>query len=405
MKKFGVGVACAVACVAVFCVTAFAGEWGSQDGKWYYKGDDGKYYTQGKKNIDGKTYAFDYDGWMITGFTDDSLNPISGNDCNAAFTSTFYFGTDGVMHTGWLKVDDRSGAGSEYDDYSEMWFYFDGNGKKVANESGGDFRITNVDGERYAFDQNGVMVQGWGTSSTDKTVYVENGKMATGWRQLVPPDWMDTDDSEDGTKRWFYFKPDGVAVKDCCKRIGSANYLFDANGILKTGLYRVKAGTTIVGASYSSDFKSAGTSSESDWNNIISHTKWPSAEIYYFTVNGMQKGTKSISYSGDKHTFNFGSNGKGIDGVKSGKLYVKGALITSGEEKYAAAYDREGGKHLVSKSGTCTGNGKVVSDSGYLWAVDQGGNIGLFDESEKTEAQAWAKEDNGDDYGTVVYVN
>lgn len=400
MKRLALLVA-AVAMIVAMSVTAFAGEWGSKDGKWYYKIENGKYYTGCKKTIDGKTYAFDQDGWMITGFTDESLNPINGTDYNAAFASTFYFDPDGAMHKGWLKVD-KTGAPSNYDSYKELWFYYDkDNGKKYACTNGENYVAKTIDGTKYGFDENGVMLEGWGTSTDDKSAYTVDGKALTGWQQLVPSENMSETDHAAGTKRWFYFDAKGVAVKDGCKKVGDNYYLFNEYGVLVTGLKSTSAGS-VTSTTYS-DWSSVGSSSEDDWLSLIDHNSYSGSNVYYFTLYGRQKGSQTIDFGGVNHTLYFNENGKAYNGIKGNKLYVNGGLVKATDSKYVGAYDAKGNQHLVDSNGTVIGKGRVCEDLGGYWAVNKAGSIGYFTK-DKSEATAWAKGTDGN-YGSPAFIN
>ena len=53
--------------------------------EWFYFGNSGKLVKDGWKKIDGKSYLFDSEGVMQTGWTDDGI---------------YYLGSDGAMKTG-----------------------------------------------------------------------------------------------------------------------------------------------------------------------------------------------------------------------------------------------------------------------------------------------------------------
>lgn len=71
--------------------------------------------------------------------------------------SVYYFGTDGVMATGWKKINnyyyyfgtDGKGYVKKWRKIGGKWYYFDSNGRMAT----GYFKI---DDKLYHFDNNGV---------------------------------------------------------------------------------------------------------------------------------------------------------------------------------------------------------------------------------------------------------
>ena len=113
----------------------------------------------------------------------------------------YYTGTDGVMRTGWQKLeppdeddDDRNkvtpGIDSVTDDDGKYWFYFSSSGKKfVPDSSDGDYTARKIDGTYYCFDEVGAMQTGWKkvrSTSSDDTIedymyFGADGKARIGW--------------------------------------------------------------------------------------------------------------------------------------------------------------------------------------------------------------------------------
>ncbi len=71
LKKYILGVLFASLLAAALSITAYAGTWckghGADEGRWWYKFDDGTYACDCRLTIDGVEYAFDREGWMIDG--------------------------------------------------------------------------------------------------------------------------------------------------------------------------------------------------------------------------------------------------------------------------------------------------------------------------------------------------
>ena len=78
------------------------GRWVRSGSRWWFKGSDGSYPSNGWEKIDKVWYHFDSSGWMQTGWVKDN-------------GSWYYLGDSGAMKTGWLK-DNSS------------WYYLDGSG-------------------------------------------------------------------------------------------------------------------------------------------------------------------------------------------------------------------------------------------------------------------------------------
>lgn len=81
---------------------AFAAQWKQEaDGRYWYQYDDGT-YAKGMRQIDGKTYIFDENGYMKTGW--DYYN-----------WCYYYMDASGAVQTGWVAVDGQ-------------WYYMNGEG-------------------------------------------------------------------------------------------------------------------------------------------------------------------------------------------------------------------------------------------------------------------------------------
>ena len=114
MKKIIVGMAAAGILTAMCAVSAFAGEWKSAGGKYWYQKDDGTFYAGGIYNIDGTNYCFDGSGYMVTGwqqptkfgawyFFEDAGNQAMG--WKNAGGKWYYLdpAANGAMKTGWFE--------------------------------------------------------------------------------------------------------------------------------------------------------------------------------------------------------------------------------------------------------------------------------------------------------------
>ena len=407
------------------------------DHYWYRFGSNGKAYKAGDKGlsiktINGKKYGFDSDSRMVYGFvTEDGQK---NQDENPFVDAMYYFGDsdDGAMHTDWLQYMDGSDltsdvSGKEYADMDEMWFYFKpSNGKMVKTEAGDTLQTQTVRGNKYGFDENGVMVYEWTDTASDSAA-TESGikyfsdltdghlKKKT-WIYAVPTqemdDVMDNTDNSDDTSRWFYADAQGETLKSQIKKINGKKYLFNEVGEMESGLQWV---TLEAGSSTKVVTISDKETDESD--EIEKYSTSENESLYFFSEDGDTDGSmktgKNIKIELDDDTFTFGfkSNGQAYDyrndGLEDKKIYINGILQkASTDDKYKLVNTSDADDelkmkdaYLVGTSGTIVGTKKYVKDGDdNWWSVDANGyirNHGSDDES-KDKARCQAKNTNED---------
>ena len=424
------------------------------DHYWYYFQANGRAVKQTgssvkKKTINGKTYGFDEDGRMLYGFV--TLDGEKLTDENPFEDATYYFGDsdDGAMHQGWLQYMDGSDSEDWYEDLTEMWFYFNpSNGKKVVNNDS-----KTINGNKYAFDHNGVMVSGWDdvtTTSTPEKYFngdTEGWLTRGGWIWAVPAEDINKKDYDDDTNRWFYAGSNGKVVTGDLKSINGKKYIFDEKGIMRSGLVVIgeddnilalideeeTEGADLMKGSYEVDTAIAG-----DEGALLSGEGY----LYYFgdeETDGSMKTGKNISVelSDDEYTFGFNKNGKAYNGEENNKIYLNGVLVeASSDYRYQAissdfakvedstpdaitdidalTVDEETGidytNYVVGTSGTIVKPGKYVKDTddGYYAVADETGAVAYFEDDEfaRDKAKDWAefgaigevqKDEDGDD--------
>lgn len=338
--------------------------------EWFYFGSSGKVVEDGWKKIDGKSYLFDDDGIMQTGWSEDGL---------------YYLGTDGAMKTGWKYLEPSEDE--DIEDWQEesldgkYWYYFASNGKKYCPETANSsepYRVSRIDGKYYCFDENGRMQTGWvylkgdpdeaPTDSIDNWKYfaeaeiqnVTYGAVVQGWLSLEAPERLI--DSIDDSVVWYYFEKDGTpktgpefgeASTNDFVRINSKSYLFDPKGNPVSGLHRIEIGTTGEYTTYYFD--------ESSKVCIKGKEKIEEAD-----------GTVSTFY------FNEGSYaGRGVTGVKDGYLYYMGKRQEADSDaKYEAiTIEVDGTKktYVVNSSGRISKNKTVKDDDGVKYTLNSSG--------------------------------
>ena len=232
----------------------------------YYFGNNGKAYRARngivRKTIDGKKYLFNEGGQMLSGWINEEGETYNEYDSDTdPFVGFCYFAgdeTDGVLREGWTAYED----GSVEDRYylrNTLWFYFrPSDNKKVQSNNETEFNTKVINGNKYAFDDNGVMVEGWDSDTLDventdnalrtKKYFMEEGsdvgRMAKReWVFAVPSMKQNLDDHDQEIERWFYSTSGGDVVKGVMKKINNNFYIFNSEGIMKTGLCIVEKGT------------------------------------------------------------------------------------------------------------------------------------------------------------------
>lgn len=236
----------AVAALALPPVQALAenvaqqsGSWVKSQGRWWYKYEDGSYPHASEDGvafvttIGSSKYAFDSDGWMLTGW-----QLVDG--------TWYYFDGSGAMKTGWINLSgtwfylDETGAmATGWVNLSDIWFYFDSSG---AMRTGWQ----KIGGNWYYLDSSGAMKTGWlKLGSTWYYLEPGSGRMLTGPQEVAGNLYMFGSSGAMKTGwvqyegDWYYFDGSGAAVSGW-KKIAGSWYLFDPSSYaMATGWYWV----------------------------------------------------------------------------------------------------------------------------------------------------------------------
>ena len=369
----------------------------------YYFGSTGKAYRKSYgKTINGKKYGFDDDGKMLFGYVEDNSYNIINDDEDPILNATYYFGTneDGARHSGWLQYTDA--LTDKDDDY--YWFYFNtSNGKKVTGTT------KNINGKKYQFDNDGIMDYKWSTASFgDATGTAWYGKLEDGalaknqWIWNKPYDAEDgakldstISDNEDETNRWFRTDASGALVKDKTKKVNGKWYVFDEDGVMRTGLVVLD---NAEGAVSGAHFVEAYDMDEVTKKSILAAD--PGKALHYFSEDeendgSMKTGTMKIELADDEYTFCFTKNtGAAKNGYDSSskKIYNSGILEKAGDDKYKVVTDNTTHNvYLVGSTGSVVksvNKYKDANDKYYVYIkTDDGWKIGsTFIEDDAKEA-------------------
>lgn len=344
---------------------------------WYYFGSTGKAIKASSESggykrttIDGKKYAFNEYGQMLTGWIDPNGNILDEDNEDDPFNAAiFYAGgdNDGALRSGWLTYYDGSSTSlreGAFDDRSVLYFYFnptnnvkigmDRNGTPTDDGGVTDYKTKKVNGRTYAFDSgSGVMLAEWDAFKNDDKATPSNNTeyyfsaeddghlVKKGWIYAVPAEDINADDYNDDELRYMYFNNSGNIIKDQIKKISGKYYGFDDTGVMKTGLvmyskngkYVTKFnGDNTQGEEISKKgiFRTASNEEKSFTKNgqtgFVTYNG-TDAKIHYFGSDGARRtGINTIEFADDNYSFGADNNGH-YDGLKKKKYYSNGILL------------------------------------------------------------------------------
>ena len=341
----------------------------SADEEWYYFKSNGKRAENEKITYKGKSYYFDTDGKMLTGWVNTGDGTSAVNEANGYESGhTFYCDETGARVEGARVKDTKPGITDDDADEDEFWYYL-----KKATGKPATGKQSNINGQIYLFNGVGQMQSGWVAASTDSnTKFFQLDKedeekpmnYATGdvyycgdeddghakknkWLKTWLPN--DTNEEEDD-KSWFWFDKNGKLYRTgitatasnatkykleegklvvdkasygvAKKKVNSKDYYFDANGVMLSKFYLIDDNMYYFGGS---DDGSMKTGSQSIKDNTGDTYKF-----YFYTKD--QNITDYKSNSGAKLY-----KGAGVIGNQSNKLYYYGMLIQADDYKYQLA--------------------------------------------------------------------
>ena len=176
--------------------------WEQVNDKYKYKLGDGTYASQRMVLYNGKYYAVDYDGYMVT---DGTAYVSNYNAVGDSVSGTVHAGKDGVLVKGWYTNSSKTTYyfGDNYFAYGTGLYTIEGKQYYFQYESLVKSRNFVYDGKVYIADSNGVV-----------TLMDTTGQ--TKWVQL--------------NGAWYYLK-DGVALTNTLEEIDGSYYYFNNEGI------------------------------------------------------------------------------------------------------------------------------------------------------------------------------
>lgn len=239
--------------------------WIQEEGKIRYYNEDGSYTRNNFQKIGSRSYYFDKDGYLVTGWL------VKGND-TYYLKQTGEFGVKGCLLKGWQNI-----------------------GKY-----------------RYHFDSSGVMTLGWITSG-GKTYYMKKtgedgirGHMLKGWQNIG--------------KYRYYLGTDGQMHLGWITSGGKTYYM------KKTGEDGIRGhmlrGWQKIGKYY---FYFKATGDFGLKGQMFTGLKRVSGKTYYFKMTGDPgvKGARftNYTYTVNGKTYHFGSDGVGVE-ITGGYVYA-----------------------------------------------------------------------------------
>ena len=177
--------------------------WEQVNGKWKYKLGDGTYASQRMVLYNGKYYAVDYDGYMVTDGTAyvSNYNVIGDN-----VSGTVHAGKDGFLDKGW------------YTNSSKTTYYFGDN--YFAYGTG----LYTIEGKQYYFQYERLVKSG--NFVYDGKVYIADANgVATLMDTTGQTKWVQLNGA------WYYLK-DGVALTNTLEEIDGSYYYFNNEGLM-----------------------------------------------------------------------------------------------------------------------------------------------------------------------------
>lgn len=381
---------------------------------WYYFGDKGKAFRNSgtrfyPRTVNGTKYAFDTEGRMLTGFVSENGEVLENGENGYAFIDAkYYFGEDGAMYTSkWLLTNStlapnqRTQLGmKDYSNYSEMWLYFDEDGKIVKSKDDSAGRVLTIKGIKYAFDENGIMIPSFSTTNAQVTATSSNAKQrlaeddANGaiitnrWTWAVPTDVISEEEFNTQEYSWWRSNEDGKLLKNGIYSVNGRKYAFDGVGRMQAG-FVIMLDNGKFGIKYDVD----------EWNKAdflypLADSVIPAIDrgnLYIFNSDEFNDGSMmyggeySINLNDGEAVFGISSTGK-VYGNRStlqrvkNKYYYNGLRLSASEDIGYGIIDVDTGTGtdylVVDTNGkVVTGRKKVLKDREGFWIVIQNGKF------------------------------
>ena len=354
----------------------------SADEEWYYSKSNGKRAENEKITYKGKSYYFDTDGKMLTGWVNTGDGTSAVNEANGYEANhTFYCDETGARVEGaWVK-DVAPGVDDDDADADEYWYYL-----KKATGKPATGKQSNINGQIYLFNEEGQMQSGWVARSDSSTKnFVQLDKEDEEQDMILLSEYADSEvyycgDEDDGhakknkwlktwlpsdteeeedDKEWFWFDKNGK--------------LYRASGsdaTVKAQKYKLEEGDLVYDGDSITGVEKKKVNSKDYWFRpdgvMLAKFYMIDDNMYYFGGSddgSMKTGSQTVKdNTGDSYKFYFYTKdtygykkGAGVVGNQSNKLYYYGMLIQADDYKYQLATIAKDGvdySFIVNSNGT-----------------------------------------------------
>ena len=193
------------------------GFWIQSGNRWWYSHQDGSYTINSFAVINGQTYYFDGNGFMVTGWHKINDKDYYFNESGAMVKNTwvgnYYLQEDGSMATNtWIGNyyvgTDGKYSPAQWVQTNDKWWYKHQDGSYTSD----DFEL--IGGQTYYFDENGYMVNGWKQVGTNWYYFNQSGHML---KNQWLGDYYFGSDGIMATNTWignYYVGADGKWIRD-----------------------------------------------------------------------------------------------------------------------------------------------------------------------------------------------
>ena len=412
----------------------------------YFFGPGGKAYRApyGKgtaiRQIGDDKFVFDEQGRALYGYVAADGTIIDANEEPAYETCMYYCGdiTYPAVETGWHYYDKfRS---DEYDDGKDMWLYFSPTTGRKVYQTGSKVKLEIIEGQRFGFDEYGVLVNGWTKGTVGGKKYFDyegDGSLViNGWVEAIPSENSSLERNQkmhtDEVMCWFYVSR-GAPITKKVRKINGHKYCFDDDGVMQYGFCIVQGDEYIAtldsdetGNLAHTDFIYANTDmctmTEGQRIMFFDDPYVPEEgevgygaedDSYYLALSGAAVEGKEVEITLSDGTYKFyADNRGGIVGKtittpiqKNGKFYQNGILLVPQDgKKYGLIregddkVDRDGNHTyiVVDSKGKQIKDTKIVAEGGkdgnYIVVVN-GKFAGMYSVPIKKIASGWQYKD------------
>lgn len=193
------------------------GFWIQSGNRWWYSHQDGSFTINDFEVINGQTYYFDGNGYMVTGWQKINDKDYYFNESGAmvkdAWVGNYYLQEDGSMAINtWIGNyyvgTDGKYSPAQWVQTNDKWWYKHQDGSYTSD----DFEL--IGGQTYYFDENGYMVNGWKQVGTNWYYFNQSGHML---KNQWLGDYYFGSDGIMATNTWignYYVGADGKWIRD-----------------------------------------------------------------------------------------------------------------------------------------------------------------------------------------------